>query len=93
MENQYSPLILIHDRNLKELTDDVAEQLSAVKFEKGKWRLGGVFYKPYWRTFLQVDIMDYDVLLPGLFKTEAEAEAQAKRLTFSFLRDTPQKKG
>lgn len=79
--------VQINDRLVKEIDDEVEEDLKSIKLSKGKWRMGGMFYKPFWRVILQVDTLEYDVLFPGLFKTEAEAERQAKKITYTLLQE------
>ncbi len=77
--------IMINDRPVKELDDSTENDLKRLKLEKGKWRIGGMFYKPFWRVIIQIDSLEYDILLPGLYHSEKQAETQAKRITHSFV--------
>ena len=78
------------ERTLKELTDEVEQVIKTMVFQKGKWRLGIRYNDPYWRVILQMDELEYDIALPGLYKDDIKALEKANKLTWYFVHKSTQ---
>lgn len=68
-------------RPFKELDDDIEDIIYNLSFQDRTWKLGGRFIDPHWRVILHSLKLNYDILLPGLHKTEQSAMNMAKGLT------------
>jgi hypothetical protein len=66
------------ERSYKELSDETEEAFYSILRQNKKWKVGGRFVDPYWRIIINSQDLTYDILLPGLFKTEKEAIYDAK---------------
>ena len=80
------------NRPYKELNDETELAFKSLRLKEGTWKIGGRYIKPYWRVIFTSDNLEYDILLPGLYKTEELAVKEVRHFT-SFLRtQSPTKK-
>ena len=75
---------LIKNKPFKEL-NDVAEA-DGLNFKSKQWKFGGRFIDPYWRVILNSYELKYDILFPGLYKTEKECFVMVKSLTLWIIK-------
>lgn len=72
------------EKPFKELNDVV--EIHGLNFKNKEWKFGGRFIDPYWRVILNSNKLEYDILFPGLYKTEKECLIMVKSLALWILK-------